>query len=106
MITSKNAARRRLKDERKLAAGHRKPSPDEVPARIASVIGVCKRCGRRGLIYEGVCSGYRMVNNVNAPYQMRSTRCEIISDAKLDREDRLIEGRRKRFGLLSKRKTK
>lgn len=99
-----NATRRRersvrAKRERDIAMGiEARPIPPETP-QVASVISVCRRCDRRGLVSSesSVCVGIRTTvsgkhfirGGVQDGFEPRSKRCEDISDRKLDRLDRL-----------------
>ncbi len=63
-------------------------------------IGVCKDCGRRGLIgrYSGKCEGYRAVTAANGLVQVpekRSVRCELLT-ARKNPSDRKLLGPYKR----------
>jgi hypothetical protein len=65
--------------------------------KMDSVISVCGRCGRTGWVNaERICTSFRVTGNIKKPYEPRSVRCDTITDAKIDRRDRLTEGRRHR----------
>jgi hypothetical protein len=80
------------KPELPLEMGGIEPGDEPVNFRI----GVCKACGRRGLIgrYSGKCEGYRAVTAANGIVQvpeLRSVRCGLLA-ARNNPSDRKLLG--------------
>lgn len=79
--------------------------PGDAPVNFR--IGVCKACGRHGLIgrYSGKCAGYRAATIRTGLMQvpeLRSVKCEIIALRKDKANRKLIQYERPKFVPFTK----
>jgi hypothetical protein len=88
-----------------VARSFRSGEGDKLPLELGGIqvedrpvnfrIGVCKRCGRTGLVgrYTGKCAGYRAVtakgNLVQVP-EKRSVRCDAITLRRASKSNRKL----------------
>ena len=80
-----------MRPELPLEMGNVEPGDAPVNFRI----GVCKACGRRGLIgrYSGKCEGYRAATAANGLVQvpeLRSVRCNLLAARKNPSDRKLL----------------